>query len=116
MRLARGGGSEGRGPGGSEDGSLSSPVGKHQREYPVLGGISVSHGGGIQGSSPGEKEDAPSVVLPSPKDNAFLEFVAPGKVEVRHEELDEDEAVGDGKVLVQAICSSISSGTELKVC
>lgn len=47
--------------------------------------------------------------------NAFLEFVGPGMVEVRHEELREEEAVGKGQILVEAVCSSISSGTELKV-
>lgn len=49
------------------------------------------------------------------RDNAFLEFVVPGKVQVRHEVLHDEEAVGEGQVLVEAICSSISSGTELKV-
>lgn len=89
------------------------------------------HGGGRKGSSPGAGEvgagpEANNVGRGGEaeaeagaagiQDNAFLEFVAPGKVEVRHEELDGEEAVGEGKILVQAICSSISSGTELKVC
>lgn len=51
----------------------------------------------------------------SPPRAAFLEFVAAGKVEVRYEEAPEDAEVGEGQVVVEAICSSISSGTELKV-
>lgn len=74
-----------------------------------------SRGGGVKGKSPKKKKRKKSVSSSSPgRDNAFLEFVAPGKVEVRHEKLHE-EAVGEGQVLVEAICSSISSGTELKV-
>lgn len=66
------------------------------------------------GASPrgdGEKSSPP----PSRRQNTFLEFVAPGKVEVRCEDIPEGEAVGEGQVLVEAVCSSISSGTELKV-
>lgn len=98
-------------------------------------GAVLLHGGGRKGSSPaagevgagpeannvgrgGEAEGEAEAEAGAAgiQDNAFLEFVAPGKVEVRHEELDGEEAVGEGKILVQAICSSISSGTELKVC
>ncbi|CAM9734807.1 unnamed protein product [Pylaiella littoralis] len=80
---------------------------------------SFPRGGGIGGGGQG----VPSPVVgeggapppPGVRDNAFLEFVAPGKVEVRHEELDEGRSVGEGQILVEAVCSSISSGTELKV-
>lgn len=81
-------------------------------------------GGGVGGTSPGGGDGSVSppaggetaaAAATAVRDNAFLEFVAPGKVEVRHEELDEERVVGEGQVLVKAICSSISSGTELKV-
>ncbi|CAN0528619.1 unnamed protein product, partial [Ectocarpus sp. 12 AP-2014] len=80
-------------------------------------------GGGLEGASPPAAAGSDSAGTPGPEDaadavvrtNVFLEFVAPGKVEVRHEELDEEGAVGEGQVLVEAVCSSISSGTELKV-
>lgn len=74
----------------------------------------VSRGGGADGASPGG-EDGASPPRRTVLENEFLEFVAPGKVEVRREELHEEAAVGEGQVLVEAICSSISSGTELKV-
>lgn len=73
----------------------------------------VSRGGGADGASPGgdDRASSPPTVL----ENEFLEFLAPGKVAVRREELRKEQAVGEGQVLVEAICSSISSGTELKV-
>ena len=73
----------------------------------------VSRGGGADGASPGgdDRASSPRTVL----ENEFLEFLAPGKVAVRREELRKEQAVGEGQVLVEAICSSISSGTELKV-
>ena len=83
----------------------------------VIGG--VSHGGGAAGASPGGKERTSSPPIPPPsssrRENTFLEFVAPGKVEVRQEDMTEVEALAEGQVLVEALCSSISSGTELKV-
>lgn len=73
----------------------------------------VSRGGGGDEASPGGEDRAspPRTVI----ENEFLEFVAPGKVEVRRQELHEEAEVGEGQMLVGAICSSISSGTELKV-
>lgn len=122
----------GGGSGGGLEEDVSDAAQRRRQSARVLAGTAagamLSRGGGGKGSSPGVREEgagaktttlgdeegeAAAAVV---KDNAFLEFVAPGKVEVRHEELDGEEAVGEGQVLVQAICSSISSGTELKVC
>lgn len=74
----------------------------------------MSPGGGDSGASPGGDKNT-AFPPPSRRQNTFLEFVAPGKVEVRREDIPEGEAVGEGQVLVEAVCSSISSGTELKV-
>lgn len=85
------------------------------------GAASVSlRGGGSAGeSSPSPGTNAAgdeNTMSPTLCNNAFLEFVAPGKVEVRHEKLVvDDQALGQGQILVEAICSSVSSGTELKV-
>ncbi|CAM9555661.1 unnamed protein product, partial [Phaeothamnion confervicola] len=46
--------------------------------------------------------------------NSFLEFVAPRRVEVRSETL-AAAAVGPRQVAIAAYCSSVSTGTELKV-
>ena len=78
-------------------------------------GVETSRGGGENGSSLAAAVSGEVEPLAAVRDHAFLEFVAPGKVEVRHEELREVEAVGVVQVLMEAICSSISSETELKV-
>lgn len=126
--VAAGGG----GVGGALRERASSGAARNQarRSATALGGgagtiVAVSsRGGGVGGTSPGgeghnvsppEGVTAAAAASTAVRDNAFLEFVAPGKVEVRHEEVDEEGAVGEGQVLVEAICSSISSGTELKV-
>lgn len=132
FRLRGGGGGGGRGRGWiGGGGGLGDRAARRQRQRRVatsagIGGAFAvsSSGGGLEGTPPqaaagsdnsagtfGPESDADAVV----RINAFLEFVAPGKVEVRHEELDEEGAVGEGQVLVEAVCSSISSGTELKV-
>eukprot|EP00903_Cladosiphon_okamuranus_P008819 g8446.t1 len=115
-----------RGGGGDAERGVSSDSGRQprqqqqQQQQPSSGvltdaqaaGSMFYRGGGRKGASPGGEAEAGAAAV---KDNAFLEFVAPGRVKVRHEELDGEKAVGEGQVLVQAICSSISSGTELKV-
>lgn len=95
-------------PAGASAGTVFSRGGGRKGSPPGGGEV----GAGTKGAALGGEAEPGAPV----KDNAFLEFVAPGKVEIRHEELDGEEAVGEGQVLVQAICSSISSGTELKVC
>ena len=72
--------------------------------------VGAKNGSSLAAAGSGEVEPLAAV-----RDNACLEFVAPGKVEVRHEELREVEAVGVVQVLMEAICFSISSETELTV-
>lgn len=134
----RGGGGGGRGVGTEKDASGEARRQRMRRrrqrsasgllDGAAAGAMLSRGGGGRKGSSPGVRQEGAGTKAETPgdgaeaaaavavKNNAFLEFVAPGKVEVRHEELGGEEAVGEGQVLVQAICSSISSGTELKVC
>ncbi|CBJ25487.1 conserved unknown protein [Ectocarpus siliculosus] len=128
LRGGGGGGRRGRGwiggGGGLEDRAARRRSQRSATSEGIGAALAVSwSGGGLEGAPPPAAAGSDSAGTPDPEDaadavvrtNAFLEFVAPGKVEVRHEELDEERAVGEGQVLVEAVCSSISSGTELKV-
>ena len=46
--------------------------------------------------------------------NKYIEFTAPQTVECKHEQIDVSSLEPD-QILIKAVCSSISTGTEMKV-
>jgi hypothetical protein len=48
-------------------------------------------------------------------DNCYIEFTGTKQVTVKHEIIDRVTDVGPNQVLIKTVCSSISSGTEMKV-
>jgi hypothetical protein len=48
-------------------------------------------------------------------DNCYIEFAGTRQVTAKHETFDRVTDIGPNQVLIKTVCSSISSGTEMKV-